>query len=357
MNEKFNKELLEKLSSAFGPSGCEAEVVSLIKDTVGKYADEIIEDTLGNLIIKINGKTDKKLMMCAHTDEVGFMVRAFDDHGCIYFHTVGGISCGALCARSVTVKGKDGKKYPGVIDSKAIHSQSAKERKEYIPTDKMHINIGAKDEKEVRELVSLGDFAVFDSDFVLFGNGFVKGKALDDRVGCAVMCDIIKKLKEENKTPESTVYFAFTTKEEVGRSGALTATELIKPDFALILECTAVSDMPDTPAHKTVSKLGDGVSLSLMDNSTVYRKEVIEKMMATAEKENVKYQIKTFVSGGNDAGHIHKTSGGVRCATLSVPSRYIHSACCVIHEDDYASMLDFAYATLFSNELTNMESM
>lgn len=353
MKSVFNSELLEKLSLSFGPSGCEDETSELIKNTVAKYADEIITDPLGNLIIKINGKTDKKLMMCAHMDEVGFMVRATDEYGCIYFHTVGGMSCGALCARRVTVKGKDGKKYSGVIDSKAIHSQTAKERKEYIPTDKMHINVGASNKDEVDSLVSLGDYAVFDSDFVRFAGGFVKGKALDDRVGCAVMCDIIKRLKEEKITPEATVYFAFTTREEIGRSGAIVATEAVKPDFALILECTAVSDIPDTPAHKTVSKLGDGVSLSLMDNSTVYRKEVIEKMTSLAKKENIKYQIKTFVSGGNDAGHIHKTAGGVRCATLSSPSRYIHSSCCVIHEDDYVSMLDLAYATLFSGELIN----
>ncbi len=347
----MNSELLEKLSTAFGPSGCEDEVAEIIKNEVGNLADEIITDVLGNFIVKINGKTDKKMMLSAHMDEVGFMVRKTDDLGCIYFHTVGSISEGALCARRVTLKGSDGRKYAGVIDAKAIHSQTAKERKEYIPIDKMHINIGASSKSEVERLVSLGDFGVFDSDFVKFGNGFIKGKALDDRVGCAVMCEIIKRIKEENITPEYTLYFAFTTREEVSRSGAITATEAVKPDFALILECTAVADIPETPAHKTVSKLGDGVALSLMDHSTVYRREVIEKMMALAKNKGVKYQIKTLVSGGNDAGHIHKTAGGVRCATLSTPSRYIHSACSVIHEDDYNSMLDFAYNASLSKEL------
>ncbi len=347
----MNFKLLEKLSTAFGPSGCEDEVADIIKNEIGHFADEIITDALGNFIVKINGKTDKKMMLSAHMDEVGFMVRKTDDLGCIYFHTVGSISDGALLSRRVTVKASDGKKYAGVIDAKAIHSQSAKERKEYIPIDKMHINIGASTKEEVDGLVSLGDFGVFDSDFVKFGNGFIKGKALDDRVGCAVMCEIIKKIKEENITPEYTLYFAFTTREEVGRSGAITAAEAVQPDFALILECTAVADIPETPAHKTVSKLTDGVALSLMDHSTVYRREVIEKMMSLAKDKNVKYQIKTLVSGGNDAGHIHKSAGGVRCATLSVPSRYIHSACSVIHEDDYKSMLDFAYNASLSKTL------
>lgn len=347
----MNFKLLEKLSSAFGPSGCEDEVADIIKNEVGHFADAIITDALGNFIVKINGKREQKMMLSAHMDEVGFMVRKTDDLGCIYFHTVGSISEGALCARRVTLKGNDGVKYKGVIDSKAIHSQTAKERKEYIPIDKMHINIGASSKDEVNRLISLGDFGVFDSDFVKFGNGFIKGKALDDRVGCAVMCEIIKKIREEKITPEYTLYFAFTTREEVGRSGAITATEAVKPDFALILECTAVADIPETPAHKTVSKLGGGVALSLMDHSTVYRREVIEKMMALAKNKGVKYQIKTLVSGGNDAGHIHKTAGGVRCATLSAPSRYIHSACSVIHEDDYNSMLDFAYNASLSKEL------
>lgn len=351
MNDIYGIDLLEKLSLCFGPSGCEDEVSAVIKDTVGKFADEIITDALGNLIIKINGKTNKKMMLSAHMDEVGFMVRQTDSTGSIYFHTVGGINQGALCARRVTVMGKDGKKYHGVIDSKAIHSQSAKERKEYIPADKLHINIGASTKEEADAVISLGDFAVFDSDFVKFGNGFIKGKALDDRVGCAVMCDIIRKIRKENITPENTLYFAFTTREEVGRSGAVTATETIGPDLALILECTAVADIPETPAHKTVSKLGDGVALSLMDHSTVYRREVIEKIMKIAKDGELKYQIKSLVSGGNDAGHIHKASGGVRCATLSVPSRYIHSACCVIHQDDYTSMFDIAYKLSLSDEL------
>ncbi len=347
----MNFELLEKLSTAFGPSGCEDEVADIIKNEIGHFADDIITDALGNFIVKINGKTDKKMMLSAHMDEVGFMVRKTDDLGCIYFHTVGSISEGALPSRRVTLMGSDGRKYTGVIDAKAIHSQTAKERKEFIPIDKMHINIGASSKNEVDSLISLGDYGVFDSDFVKFGNGFIKVKALDDRVGCAVMCEIIKKIRQESITPEYTLYFAFTTREEVGRSGAITATEAVKPDFALILECTAVADIPETPAHKTVSKLSEGVALSLMDHSTVYRREVIEKMMKLAKDNGVKYQIKTLVSGGNDAGHIHKTAGGVRCATLSVPSRYIHSSCSVIHEDDYASMYDFAYNASLSKEL------
>ncbi len=337
-------QLLEKLCLAFGPSGCEGDVADIIKAEVGNFADEIITDALGNLILKIRGKTDKKVMLAAHMDEVGFMARCADDLGCIYFHTVGGMDEGALCARRVKLRGKNGVIYNGVIDSKAIHSQTAKERENNISCDKMHINIGALSKQEALEKIPVGSYATFDSEFVFFGDGFIKSKALDDRAGCAVLCDIIKKIRKTGVTPENTLYFSFTVREEVGRSGAITAASRIMPDFALIMECTAVADIPDVPEHKQVSKLKNGVAVSLMDRSTVYRREVIDKITALAKNNDLKYQIKTLVSGGNDAGHIHKTAGGVRCATLSIPSRYIHSACCVIHKDDYFSAFDLAYA-------------
>ena len=330
-----SKQLLEKLCCAFGPSGCESEVVQIIKEQVGAYADEMITDALGNLIIKINGKTDKRVMICAHTDEVGFMIRTADDEGCLYFHTVGGIDLGALCARRVTFLGKNGEKIKGVIDSKAIHSQSAKERGEYIPLENMHVNIGADSKQQALECLPVGSYGTFDSEFIEFGNGFIKAKALDDRAGCCVMCEVIKRIRENGITPENTLYFAFTVREEVGRSGAVTASERIKPDFALILECTAVADVPDVPPHKQVSHLSKGVSLSLMDHSTVYRKQVVQAMMDLAAKNGLKYQIKTLVSGGNDAGHIQ--------------SRYIHTACCVINMDDYYSAVDFAYAVALND--------
>lgn len=335
--------LLEKLCCAFGPSGCEGDVAQIIKDEIGEFADEMITDALGNLIVKINGKTDKKTAFFAHMDEVGFMIRSSDDTGCLYFHTVGGIDLGALCARRVTFRGAGGEMITGVIDSKAIHCQSAKERSEYIPLEDMHVNIGAMNKSEALECLPVGSYGTFDSEFIPFGNGFIKAKALDDRAGCCIMCDVIKRIRRSKVIPENTLYFAFTVREEVGRSGAITATERIKPDFALMLECTAIADIPDTPAHKRVALSGEGVALSLMDHSTVYRREVIDGLMRLANERSLKYQIKTLVSGGNDAGHVHKAAGGIRCATLSVPSRYIHSASSVIHKDDYYSALDFAY--------------
>lgn len=340
----MNLELLEKLCCAFGPSGCEGDVAEIIKAETEQFADEVTTDALGNLIIKINGKTDKKVMIAAHMDEVGFMTRCVDELGCIYFHTVGSMDNGALCARRVKLRGNNGIMYNGVIDSKAIHCQSTEERKNNIEPNKMHINIGALSENEAISKIPTGSYAAFDSEFIRFGNGFIKAKALDDRAGCAVMCDIIKQIREEGITPENTLYFAFTVREEVGRSGAITAASRITPDFALIMECTAVADIPDVPPHKQVAKLTGGVALSLMDRSTVYRREVVEKIMSLAKQKDLKYQIKALVSGGNDAGHIHKTAGGCRCATLSIPSRYIHSACCVIHEDDYSSALKLSYA-------------
>ena len=332
--------LLEKLSLAFGPSGCEDEVCAVIREQILEYADELYQSCLGNLIVKINGKEGgkkEKLMLSAHMDEVGFMINDIGDDGFLYFEPIGGFDSKVLCGRKIVI-GDEHKRIPGIICSKAIHLQSAEERKQATETDKMYMDIGADSKEEAERYVGIGDFAVFDSDFVRFGNGMIKGKALDDRIGCSILCDVLRYLKENKRCPSADLYFAFTVREEVGFSGAVTAAYEIRPDRALVLEATAVADIPETPPHKQVAKTGLGGVISLMDNSTLYKREATAPLIECAKRNGIPYQIKEYVSGGNDAGHIHKSGFGVLTAALSCPSRYIHSASCVIHQDDYESM-------------------
>lgn len=340
---KYTKlQLLEKLSLLFGPSGCEGEVRELIKEQIGHYADSEYSDFMGNYIVRINGKTDKKMMIAAHMDEVGFMISHIDEGGYLYFQPVGGFDPKVLCGRKVTVFGKGKEKLCGLIASKAIHQQSPEERKTPTPVNKMYIDIGAKDKEDAEKYVEIGDFATFDSEFIQFGNGMIKGKAIDDRLGCAIMCDIIRHIRENGITPDFTLYFCFTTREEISRSGANLAVNYVKPDMALTLESTAIADIFGTPPHKKAGKLGSGPCISLMDNGTVYLKEAVEFALETAKRHGDTCQLKKYVSGGTDAAHIHKAVGGVITVNMACPTRYIHSASCVIDGKDFGYMYELA---------------
>ncbi len=338
-------ELLEKLCQAFGPTSCEYDVADVICEQLeGKY-DEHTVDFIGDHVFRIKGKTDKKLMLSAHMDEVGLMISGIDEHGYLHFQPVGGFDVKVLCGRKLFVGNYGKEKISGLIASKAIHQQSAEERGKATPIDKMYIDIGATSKEDAEKYVEVGDYAVFDSDFVKFGDGMIKGKAVDDRLGCAILCDVIDYIHENKIVPDFDLYFCFTVREEVGRSGALVTANRIQPDMALVLEATAVGDIADTPDHKRVADTGKGPTVSFMDNGTAYLPEMVDFAMGLGEKHNIPCQLKRYVSGGNDAGHIHKSSGGVKTIAVSCPTRYIHSASCVFNSADYDSMYRLARQT------------
>ncbi len=344
----YGLELLRELSLTFGPTGCEDNVAEKIKMIVKGYADEVVLDKMGNLTAVLYGKdhgteNEKRLQFSAHMDEVGFMIKEITGDGCFKFALLGGITPSALGSRHVTVGDENGT-VKGVIASKAIHLQRG--NSEDMPNvSDLYIDIGAKDKEEAEKYIKKGSFGTFDSEFRYFGEGdkFVKGKAIDDRFGCSIMCDLLRRLRSEEKLPHD-VYFAFTVREEIGLSGAKTASYRNDPDFAVVLEATAVADNTESSDEKRVSVLGDGPAVSFMDRTTIYNKEVYDYVLSLAKKKGIKAQPKRFVSGSNDAGPIHRTRDGVKVAAISAPTRYIHTASNVIHRDDYASTLDLVHA-------------
>ena len=218
MTREEKLQLLRELSLEFGPTGCENRVADRIKAKLDKLNVEYKTDRLGNLIARIPKENAPRLMMSAHMDEVGFIINEITEDGYLKFLTVGGIDPRVLCSKHVTVEGKDGL-IPGVIASKAIHHQTPEERGKLTPIQSMYIDIGAKSKEDAEAMTGIGYYATFDSDFVIFGeNGeFIKGKAIDDRIGCAVMLDIIERLGE---SVPFDLYFCFTVREEIGVSGA-----------------------------------------------------------------------------------------------------------------------------------------
>lgn len=354
------RELVKELSLAFGPSGCEDAVRELIKTQIEGVYDEMYCDRVGNLIAVIHGqgldydnavnapdRRPDRVMICAHMDEVGFMVTDVTDTGYLKFSTVGGIDPRVLCGRPVCV-GDENSRIPGVISSKAIHLQSKEERGMSTPINKMYIDIGAKDGEDAKKYVDIGSFGTFVSDFVNFGKDgkLMKCKALDDRCGCALMIELMRAIKDKPFDRSFDLYFAFTKCEEIGISGATVAANSVEPSVAIILESTAVADIVGVDKSRRVAELGEGGALSLADRSTIYDQAIIDFALGVAAKYDIKCQVKKYVSGGNDAGNVQRTTDGVITLALSMPTRYLHSASCVACYDDYIAMRELCEAML-----------
>lgn len=318
-------ELIEKLSLLNGTSGREKEVRDFIINEIKDCADSYETDPSGNLIVfKKGAKTPKnKVMLDAHMDEVGFIITCVNSDGTLGFECVGGIDKRVILGRAVIVGENN---INGVIGLKPVHHTPAAERLN-VP-ENLYIDIGADTKEKAEKLVSLGDCAYFNSEFVRFGDGFIKGKALDDRAGCAILIDMIK-----SDLPFD-MYFNFAAGEEVGFGAASTAAYRIKPDYAIVVETTTAADLADVPESKKVCRLGEGGVISFMDRRTIYPRELFDKAFELGKKNNIKVQVKSAVAGGNNAGVIHKTAGGIKTLTVSLPCRYLHSPSCVLKNED-----------------------
>ena len=317
--------LLKQLSNLSGVSGDEGKVREFIISQISDYADEITVDSIGNIIALKKGIGDKKIMLSAHTDEVGFIISEITEKGFLKFKTVGGIDTRTILAKRVKI-GKKG--ILGVIGMKAVHLQKKSERSSVPEIRDLFIDIGAKDKESAEKMIKLGDYAVFETEYEELSDSVVKAKAIDDRAGCAVLIELIKKqLKYDT-------YFCFTAQEEVGLRGARLAAYRIKPDIAFVIEATSCSDVHGCKPHETVTRMGGGAAVSFMDRTTIVDDMLWKKIFEMAKTANIPVQYKCSTSGGNDAGRIHLTQDGIKTAVMSVPCRYIHSAAAVVSLDD-----------------------
>jgi len=327
-------DLIEKLCLLDGTSGDEFSIRDFIINEIKDYCRYSV-DNLGNIICFVKGKNvpEKKIMLDAHMDEVGLIIKSITPDGFLKFQTVGGIETAVLLSRKVKI----GDRVFGCIGSKPIHLCLDSERKKLPKEDLLYIDIGASSRKEAQELVSIGDRAVLCSDFTVCDNKIIS-KALDDRLGCAILIDIIKTFNEYD------FYAVFSTQEEVGARGARVATFSVKPDCAIILEGTTAADIADVSDENKVCSLSKGVAVSFMDKGAVYDKQYFDYAVNSGKK----CQIKSAVTGGNNSSVVHLQGCGVRTLALSVPCRYIHSASSVCSFDDVLSALELAKYMLTS---------
>ena len=344
-------ELIAHLSTRFGPTSCEGEVARAIEQELEGLPIELKQDTMGNLVAHVAGPAGApRVMLSAHMDEVGFMITEIDADGFLRFDTLGGIDPCVLCGRSVII-GDEERRVPGVIAAKGIHLQDREERKKLPAMDELYIDIGAKDRADAESLVALGDFGVFDTPFATFGkdDGYLRGKALDDRVGCALLIEIAREAASA-KLPLD-LYLCFTVREEIGKSGATVTANRISPDMAIVLETTAIADLAEVKESRRVANVGEGGVLSLADRSTIYDRTLVDAALDTAARHGIPVQVKRYVSGGNDAAHIQRSGAGVRCLAFSLATRYLHAPVAVASYRDYESMRALLLAML--NEMGN----
>ncbi|MBQ4052699.1 MAG: M42 family metallopeptidase [Clostridia bacterium] len=336
----MNKQL-SYFTSLFGASGCEGDVRQAIVNEIRDYCEKIEIDALGNVIAFKRGSMESPfpVMLSAHMDEVALMVTHIDESGALRFDTVGGIDPRILPGKHVAVGRR---KYHGVIGVKAPHLEEKGDTKAPKVED-LFIDIGAKDRSDAEQYVTVGDIVGFQSDYQEFGENLVRAKALDDRAGCYVLVEMIK------KDLPFDVYFVFTTMEEIGCLGAQTAAYGIHPQYALILEGTTAGDI-HTDANKTsVCQVGKGPVLSFMDHSAIYDREFFKLASQAAAKNEIPMQYKQAVAGGNESGSIQRTREGCKVLAVSIPCRYIHSPVSIASLDDIENAGKLALAIL--NEL------
>lgn len=338
---------LKRLCALPGVSSFEAPVRDYIIEQAKPYVHTITVDEMGNLIVFKRGKraTGNRLMLCAHMDEVGLMITCVTEDGYLKFDFVGGVDRRVAIGKRVLVGDK---RIPGIIGIKAYHLVSRDEEKKVPKTESLYIDIGAKDKESAEKLVEMGDYAVFDSDWVEFGSGLVKAKSLDDRVGCAVMLALLKEDLPMDVT------FAFTVQEEVGTRGAFGAAFRVTPQIALVLETTTAADIPSSAEHQQVCALGKGPVVPFMDGGTIYDRGLFEQLRKLARDNAIPWQTKHYVAGGTDARAVQRTKSGVRVAGMAAAVRYLHAPSSVGCIRDFEDMLRLT--RLFVTQLAQEEA-
>lgn len=328
-------DILEKILAAQGASGREEPVAQVIKEMIAPYVDTITTDVMGNVIAEKKGQPGgKRIMFSAHMDQIGFVVTAIEDEGFLRVMNVGGINIDVSLANHVTfANGVHGVVYcePTKGEARAMKH--------------LFIDIGAKNKEEALTMVQVGDMAVYQKDFFRLGAHRVASPAMDDRCACALLVSFLMNVKD----PKHTIIAVFSTQEEVGLRGATTAAYTVNPDIGIALDVTAWGDTPETKDPAIF--LGEGVAVKIMDRASISHPKVKDALLLAGEKAGVKTQREVLPFGGTDAGAIQGARGAVAVGTLSIPCRYVHSACETIDMRDMEGAEKLLHAFVQMDEI------
>lgn len=327
--------MLKELTDANGVPGNEREPRQVMRKYIEPFADEVTTDHLGSLIARKKGDEDgPKIMVAGHLDEIGFMVTSIDDNGFLRFQTVGGWWEQVMLAQRVTVMTRKGN-VPGVIGSKPPHILTQEARKKPVDKKDMFIDIGASSKKEAEEFgVRPGDSIVPVCDFTVMKNEKVlMAKAWDNRIGCAIAIDVLRRLQDEQHP--NIVYGVGTVQEEVGLRGAKTSTYQIQPDIGFAVDVGIAGDTPGVTDKEALAKIGKGPQIIMYDASMVAHKGLRDFVTDVADETKIPYQLDFVPGGGTDSGSIHLTANGVPALSITIATRYIHTHAALLHRDDF----------------------
>lgn len=331
--------LLKKLTEAVGVSGEEKEIRKVIRELIADHIDSSKVDAMGNLIAikKGSGESDMVVMVDAHMDEVGLMITEVDSNGAFQFSGVGGFNDRALLGKVVQVGSK---KITGVIGARPIHLLEFSQRNNVVKMKDMRIDIGASSKETASKKVKSGDRAAFLTEYEELGEMAI-GKSFDNRAGCAALIELLQK----DPYPFDLVA-VFSVQEEVGLRGAKVASYSVKPDAALVLECTPAYDLPSERDESPNVRLGQGPSIYVMDSATIQDPRFVAHITKTAADNDLPCQIRRPGGGGTNAGSIQRAGAGVPTATIATPTRYPHAPVSMINLNDYNNVVKLAEATL-----------
>ena len=311
-------ELLKKVLAPIGPSGLEGPVAEVIREEIKDYVDTIEVDALGNLIATKLGKAEnpRKVMLSAHMDHIGYIVTGVEKEGFLRVTNVGGIGMNNSYNRHVVFANG----VHGVVVAQPVAGQPM--------LKDLFVDIGAADKEDALKMVSLGDVCVYAGECFRLGENRVAAPAMDDRCACALLAKLLQTVGETRDT----IIAVFSVQEEVGCRGAKVASFAKAPDVGIALDVTGWGDTPGVTQPEI--KLGEGIGVKVMDRASISNPELREALMAAGEKAGVKTQREVLPYGGTDAGAMQLSRGGIPVCTLSVPCRYVHSACEVIDMRD-----------------------
>ncbi len=333
---KESIELLKSLTDVNGIAGYERNVKAKMKEYLEPVSDEIIEDGLGGIFgKKASDNGTKSLMVAGHLDEIGFIVTKIDNNGFIKFQPIGGWWNQVMLSQKVTITTDDGTEIRGLIGSKPPHVLDPEERKKPVQIKDMFIDIGVRSKEDAENHgIEVGNMITPYSEFEELANGkYLTAKAFDNRYGCALAIDVLKRLKDEQIGVD--LYAGATVQEEVGLRGAKVAANKIKPDLAIAVDVAVAYDTPGMNNLGSETTLGNGPVVILMDASNVAHQGLRQHIKEVARRHYITVQWDTTAGGGTDAGSIHVANEGIPTISIGVALRYMHSNVSILHTDDY----------------------
>jgi len=330
--KEINFDLLKRISETPGAPGFEKHIRHLIMAEVKSWVDDIRVDNMGNVIAFRKGKGDKKVMLAAHMDEIGFMVNHIDDDGFLRFIPLGGFDPKTLTSQRVVVHGK--KDLVGVLGTKPVHMMSEEEKKRNVKIEDFFIDLGMPKE-EVETYVQVGDPVTRDRQLINMGH-CVNGKSLDNRISVYILIETLRELHGQDLPHD--VYGVFTVQEEVGIRGAQVAAQQVQPDFGFAIDTTIAYDVPGSQPHQQVTKLGKGVAVKMLDATAIADYRMVEYMKEVAQRNEIVWQPELMAKGGTDTGMVQRmTRSGSIAGAVSIPTRHIHQVIESVHNQDILS--------------------